>query len=80
MSPEEFKDAALNRGYASLGTILLWMKQNPKEEYTDDDLLEVYRFEDRRLWRDQMDDQNRERKRERLDEEERKQRMRDSWL
>lgn len=73
-SPEQFKETALKRGYARLGTIQLWMQQNPKEEYTEDDLIEVYRFQDQKEWRDK------EPKKMRLTEDDRMQQKRDSWL
>lgn len=73
-TPAEFKETALKRGYARIGHIQLWMKQNPKDEYTEDDLIEVYRFADREpLRREPI-------KMSCYDEEEAKQLMRDSWL
>ena len=73
-SLEQFKETALKRGYAWLGTIQLWMQQNPKEEYTEDDLIEVYRFQDQKEWRDKTP------KKMRLTEDDRMQQKRDSWL
>ena len=51
--PEEFKETALKRGYARIGTIQLFMKNNPKDEYTEDDLIEVYRFAERDVMRNE---------------------------
>lgn len=68
--PEEFKETALRRGYARIGIIQLWMKENPAQEYFEDDLYDLYRFAERKN----------EKIRVREDSEERRQRIRDSWL
>lgn len=70
---EQLKETALKRGYATVPDIQLWIANNPKVIYTEDDLLEVYRFADRKSWKEQIGPM-------RHTAEERKQMKRDSWL
>lgn len=45
MNKEEFEKEAYLRGYNTKPLIKRWLELNPKEEYTEDDLMEVYNFE-----------------------------------
>lgn len=45
MKKEEFEKEAYLRGYNTKPLIKRWLELNPKEEYTEDDLMEVYDFE-----------------------------------
>lgn len=52
---EEFAKQCLKRGYASRGgknIVLRWCKDHPKEYYTEDDMIAVYRYFDERNIRD----------------------------
>ena len=76
MNKDEFKQTALRRGYARATDVMLFVKDNQKEDYTEDDLYDLYRFAERR--KEPM-----RRNPIRLgceDEEYRKQLIRDSWL
>lgn len=44
---DEFIETAVKRGYATAGTCKVWMDNNPKLLYSEDDLYEVYRFQER---------------------------------
>lgn len=46
-SKDEFIKTAVRRGYSRIGIAQLFVKNNPKEEYTEEDLIELYRFADR---------------------------------
>ena len=46
-APDKFKEEALKRGYARADTIEIYLKNNPKKLYTEEDLEECYRFENR---------------------------------
>ena len=76
MNRDEFKETALMRGYARATDAMLFIKDNPKEDYDEDDLYDLYRFAERRK-------EPLRRKPVKLtcdDEELRKQMIRDSWL
>lgn len=45
MNKEKFEKEAYLRGYNTKPLIKRWLELNPKEEYTEDDLMEVYDFE-----------------------------------
>ena len=45
MNKGEFKKEAYERGYNTKALIKKWIELNPKEEYTEDDLKEVYYFD-----------------------------------
>lgn len=48
---DEFAKQCLIRGFAPRGsksTVLQWCKKNPKEYYTEDDMIAVYRYFDER--------------------------------
>ena len=47
MSEEEFLRIAIRRGYARTETAKCWIRQNQKEDYSEDDLIELYRFNER---------------------------------
>lgn len=44
MTLDEFKKIAASSGYGCAKTIDKWMKQNPKDEYTEDDFIALYRY------------------------------------
>lgn len=49
MTRDEFAKECVSRGYIGRGwggksSVLNWCKQHPKEYYTEEDLLAVYRF------------------------------------
>lgn len=46
-SKEEFTETVMKRGYATAGTCKAWLDDNPKQLYSEDDLYEVYRFQER---------------------------------
>ena len=46
-SKDEFIKTAVRRGYSRIGIAQLFVKNNPKDEYTEEDLIELYRFADR---------------------------------
>lgn len=46
-SAEEFIKTGVRRGYSRVGIAQLYVKQNPKEAYTEEDLIDLYRFADR---------------------------------
>lgn len=46
-SVDEFVKQAIQRGYAARSEksqVIQWCKKHPKETYTDDDLIELYRY------------------------------------
>lgn len=45
MNKEKFEKEAYLRGYNTKPLIKRWLELNSKEEYTEDDLMEVYNFE-----------------------------------
>lgn len=45
MNKEKFEKEAYLRGYNTKPLIKRWLELNPKEEYTEDDLMEVYNFD-----------------------------------
>lgn len=71
---EQFIDTAVMRGYAKRHTVQIWLKEHEQDSYSEEDLIEVYRFADREPLR------NEPIKLQCIDEEERKQMLRDSWL
>lgn len=44
MNKEEFEKEAYSRGYNTKDMIKRWVETNPKNEYTEEDLKEVYHF------------------------------------
>lgn len=76
-SKKEFTETAVNRGYATAGTCKIYMENNPKMLYSEDDLIEVYRFQERAA---AHEDPFRKKQQYRMTPEERKQAERDSWL
>ena len=44
MNKEDFKKEAYSRGNNSKDMIKRWVETNPKNEYTEEDLKEVYHF------------------------------------
>ena len=46
-SKDEFIKTAIRRGYCRDSIARLFVKNNPKEKYTEEDLIELYRFADR---------------------------------
>lgn len=44
MTRQEFIKIATSRGYAYYNQILRWLKRYKKDDYTEDDLIEIYRF------------------------------------
>lgn len=75
---EEFKETALKRGYACSAVIGMWLEDHPKTFYSEDDLIECYRFQERKNAREDRDSPGR--KEWRMTEDERKQAKRDTWL
>lgn len=71
---EQFIETALKRGYARRHVIQIWLKDHPQGPYSEDDLIEVYRFAEREPLRNEPIKLNC------TDEEELKQLIRDSWL
>lgn len=71
---DEFIETAIKRGYARMGTAQTFVKNNPQESYSEEDLIELYRFADREPLRREPVKLRCE------DEEELKQQIRDSWL
>ncbi|WP_040397602.1 hypothetical protein [Anaerococcus senegalensis] len=45
MNKEEFEKEAYKRGYNTKALIKKWIELNPKEEYMEEDLKEVYYFD-----------------------------------
>ena len=46
-SVDEFVKQAIQRGYAARSEktlVIQWCKKHPKEQYADDDLIELYRY------------------------------------
>ena len=76
MSEEEFVDVAYKkRGYCTKQTAQIYVKDHQKIVYTEEDLIAVYRFQDRADWQNTKDEMKL-----RKNEEERMQDIRDSWL
>ena len=71
---EQFIETALKRGYAKRCIIQIWLKDHKQDFYSEDDLIEVYRFADREPSRSEPIKLNC------CDEEEMKQRIRDTWF
>lgn len=71
---EQFIETAVKRGYARKHVVQIWLKDHDQDSYSEDDLIEVYRFADREPLR------NEPIKMRCPDEEEMKQIIRDSWL
>lgn len=72
----DFVAEAVKRGYSTRGTAAIYVKDNPKTIYSEEDLLACYRFQE---LADRDADPDKKPK-ERLTEEERMQRKRDTWL
>lgn len=72
----EFINECVKRGYSTRTTAMIYVKNNPKTIYSEEDLLACYRFQD---LADRGADPDKKPK-ERLTEEERMQRKRDTWL
>ena len=70
----QFIKTAVKRGYACQRVVKLWLKDHEQDSYSEDDLIEVYRFADREPLRNEPIKLNC------IDEEELKQIIRDSWL
>lgn len=77
-SRKEFEDAAVSRGYASRGNVRLYIKANPKESYTEEDLIDCYRYDARELKEKNLF--NGGVSKHSMTEEEAMQAKRDSWL
>ena len=77
-SRKEFEDAAVRRGYASRANAQKYTKANPKDAYTEDDLIDCYRYDSREHSKD--NGINRGEKLYHTTEEERMQARRDRWL
>lgn len=77
-SRKEFEETAVRRGYASRANVQKFIKAYPKDAYTEDDLIECYRYDSREHSKD--NGINRGEKLYHTTEEERMQAKRDSWL
>lgn len=77
MNRDEFKKTALMRGYARATDVALFVKDNPKEDYDEDDLYDLYRFAERRI---ELRNRREPIRMQCDDEELMKQMIRDSWL
>jgi len=80
---EEFEKTAVKRGYASRGNARLYTDAHPKDEYTEDDLIDCYRYDARgmeRAIRDRKIIQKRQRDDSDFAYDEAMQELRDSWL
>ena len=77
-SRKEFEEAAVRRGYASRTNAQKYTKANPKDAYTEDDLIDCYLYDSREHSKD--NGINRGEKLYHTTEEERMQAKRDSWL
>ena len=77
-SRKEFEETAVQRGYASRENAKKFTKAYPKEAYSEDDLIECYRYDSREHSKDNGID--RDKKLYRMTEDERMQARRDSWL
>ncbi len=51
---EEFIEAAVRRGYAQQGICAIYVQNHPKTVYTEEDLQDLWRFNDRLRDRDDM--------------------------
>ena len=74
-SREEFEETAVRRGYATRGNARLYTKAYPKEMYTEEDLIDCYRYDSRANDLDKI-----KMKFESKDDDEIMQAIRDSWL
>lgn len=70
----QFIKTAVKRGYADRHIVQIWLKDHEQDSYSEEDLIEVYRFADREPLRNEPIKLNC------ADEEELKQIIRDSWL
>lgn len=77
-SREEFEETAVLRGYATRGNARLYTKANPKTIYTEEDLIDCYRYDSREQSKDNGID--RWEKLYHQTEDEKMQAKRDSWL
>ena len=77
-SRKEFEETAVQRGYASRVNAQKYTKAYPKDAYTEDDLIDCYRYDSREHSKD--NGINRGEKLYHTTEEERMQAKRDSWL
>lgn len=71
---KKFISTAVKRGYARKHVVEIWLKDHEQDSYSEEDLIEVYRFADREPLRSDPIKLNC------IDEEELKQIIRDSWL
>lgn len=78
-SRKEFEETAVRRGYASGANAQMYTKAYPKDAYTEDDLIDCYRYDGRELRVRNMYT-NKGAKLYSDTEEEAMQKKRDSWL
>ena len=76
-SRKEFEETAIWRGYADRAVVIQYCKDNEKEIYTEEDLIECYRFNERKFKRYNF---NLGKKLLRETDDELMQAKRDSWL